>query len=78
MDHPDDIDDDLARGRAWGDRLFEAARTGDLGACRTLARELRAAGLGHLAEPIEALCDPATARRVATLIELERYPDDPL
>jgi hypothetical protein len=74
MDPPDD---GLARGHAEVDRLLERAKGGDLAACQVLAERLRGAGLVDLAEQLEPLCDPATARRIATLRDIAMYPDDP-
>jgi hypothetical protein len=61
MDHPDD---DLARD------LLELA------ACRDAADELRFAGLADLADELEENCDAVAGRWIATLLDMERDPDD--
>jgi hypothetical protein len=72
MDHPDD----QALGHAETERLLKLAEGGDIEACRVIVEALRGIELEHLAEELEAVCDPVTARRVAFLIDEQEHPDD--
>jgi hypothetical protein len=73
MNHPDD---DQIDGHAEADRLLELASGGDIEACLILAEALQAAELEDLAAELKVLCDPVQARRIAFLVDEERYPDD--